>query len=174
VPIDMQVIRASEFVCVDPDQHLDFEASKNALQALAQACRKRGLDRALVDLRKLPMLPKPRFTPTELAALVMTFREAGFSRQQRLAVLYQEDLHGGIRAFALIGRMRGLQVQAFTQFEEALNWLSAGQDTPAESTEGQIQIPIARPQLTDRVVPVFALAETRHCGGRRRRAGRKT
>jgi hypothetical protein len=48
---ELQVIRANEFVCLDANEHLDFEASKKALQELAQACRKRGLNRALLDLR---------------------------------------------------------------------------------------------------------------------------
>ena len=42
MPVELQVIRASEFVCLDADELLDFEASKNALQGLAQACRKRS------------------------------------------------------------------------------------------------------------------------------------
>ena len=60
----------------------------------------------------------------ELAALVGTFREAGFTRQHRLAVLYQRDPHGGARMFAFIGVMRGWQVRAFSEFEPAFVWLS--------------------------------------------------
>src|SRR5947208_11951203 len=89
--LELQVIRASEFVCLDPDEHLDFEASKKALQLLALACHKRGLNCAVVDLRSLPVPSKPQFTKTQLAALVGTFRDAGFSRQQRLALLYHQD-----------------------------------------------------------------------------------
>jgi hypothetical protein len=55
------------------------------LALLARACRKRGLDRALLDLRALRIPARPRFTPAEPSALVETLREAGFGRHQRLA-----------------------------------------------------------------------------------------
>jgi len=124
MPVDLQVILASEFVRLDASEHLDFEASKKVLQAMAQACLKRGVVRAMVDIRAIPAPPKPAFTPSQLAALVGTFWEAGFGRGQRLAVLYQEDPHGGARTFAFIGRMYGWQVRAFSEFEQAFHWLS--------------------------------------------------
>jgi len=142
MPIELQIIRASEFVCLNTDELLDFEASKQALQGLAHACRKRGLDRAMLDLRDLPIPDKPHFTPLELAALVGTFRDAGFSRQQRLAVLYRYDVHGGIRNFAFFSKMRGLQVQAFREFEAALQWLSEESETTGDWRAG-VRIPIA-------------------------------
>lgn len=142
MPIALHVIRASEFVCLDTDEHLDFEASKKALQGLAHACRKRGLDRAMLDLRGLPVLPRPHFTPTQLAALVGTFREAGFTRQQRLAVLYQHDVHGGIRNFTFFSRMRGMHVQAFRDFERAMFWLS--EDHNPDDLGPAVPIPIVK------------------------------
>jgi hypothetical protein len=127
--IQLQIIRASEFIRMDAHKHLDLRASKEALRALAETCRKRAIDRVMIDLRTLPVLARPHFTTAELTALVSTFREAGFTREQRLAVLYQHDPHGGIRSFAFISRMRGLQVEAFNEFESALYWLA---ETPAK------------------------------------------
>lgn len=144
MPFELQIIRATEFLRIGPQGRLDFKASKETLATLAQACRKRGLDRALLDLRALPVPPKPLFTPSELAALVETFHEVGFGRRQRLAVLYKSDPHLGARTFAFIGRMRGWHVRAFEDFESALFWLSAaptekfrpaGQSIPIEFAE---------------------------------------
>ena len=128
---------------MNAEEHLDFQASKDALEGLARACQKRGVNRALLDLRLLPIPPKPMFTPTELAALVNTFRAAGFGRQQRLAVLYREDPHGGARMFAFISRLRGWQVMSFASFEEALSWLSAEkrESTKRDGDEIPIQFP---------------------------------
>jgi hypothetical protein len=154
MPVELDIIRANEFVRMDPHEHLDFEASKQALQALAVACRKRGLDRALLDLRALPVLPRPWFSQTELAALVRTFHEAGFSRQQRLAVLYQSDIHGGIRNFAFFSRMRGLRVRAFQEFEEALQWLSNIPEDEDESHRDEVAVPITQPQHHPHKLPV--------------------
>src|SRR5262245_25343980 len=128
MPLELQIIRAGEFVRLGPQGHLNYEASKEALAVLAHACRKRGLDRALLDLRELPVPAKPLFTPAELASLVQTFREAGFGRHQRLAVLYRSDPHGGAQLFAFISRLRGWQVRAFAEFEAALLWLSDAQE----------------------------------------------
>jgi len=144
MPMELQVIRASEFVRWDAHKHLNFEASKQALRELAVASRKRGLSCAMVDLRPVPSAPKPIFTPDELAALVRTFREAGFTRDQRLAVLYDEDPFGGVRNFAFFGRLRGLQVQAFTRFEPALSWLSELPESWTESSRGEVPIPVIR------------------------------
>lgn len=147
MPLELQVIRAGEFVCLDADEHLDFEASKRALEGLAQACQKRGLDRAMLDLRGLPVLPRPHFSAAELAALVGTFRDAGFTRQQRLAVVYDHDVHSIVRNFAFFGKMRGLQVQAFNQFEKAIYWLS--QENPDERDAGE-SIPIDKREAKKR------------------------
>ena len=146
MPVELQVIHASEFVCLDAKAQLDFEASKLALQSLAHACRKRGLDRALLDLRGLPVPAKPLFTPTQLADFIGTFRQAGFGRQQKLAVLYKTDPHGGVRTFAFIGRIQGWQVRAFDEFERAFLWLSEATARPSERPENEIPIPITKRQ----------------------------
>jgi len=159
MPIELQIIRASEFVRLDADEQLDFEASKKVLQELAYACRKRGLDHAMVDLRNVPIPEKPHFTKNELAGLVLTFRAAGFSREQRLALLYREDIHGGIRDFAFISRMRGLQVQAFTDFETALQWLSESEENAPEQSQGEIPVPIAKRESKPRKLPINPTTE---------------
>jgi len=133
MPLELQIIRASEFVRLGTKERLDFQGSKEALALLASACRKRGVDRALLDLRQLPLSDRPLFTPTELAALVDTFREAGFARRQKLAVLYQEDPHHGARFFAFIGMFKGWRVRAFPEFEPALLWLSEEELRPTRN-----------------------------------------
>ena len=159
MPVALQVIRASEFIRLDADEHLDFAASKQALQVLAHACHKRGLDRALMDLRSLPVLDRPHFTPTELAALVGTFREAGFTRQQRLAILYRHDVHGGIRSFAFISRLRGLQVRAFDEFEAAMQWLSEETTGPVTRRSQGVPVPIATSSGEVKKLPASSIAE---------------
>ncbi|HUA65603.1 MAG TPA: hypothetical protein VME24_07135, partial [Alphaproteobacteria bacterium] len=73
MPIELQVIRAIDFVRLDADEHVNFEESKKVLQELALTCRMRGLDRAMMDIRDIPIPDKPRFTDAELAALVSAF-----------------------------------------------------------------------------------------------------
>lgn len=140
-----QVIRASDFVCFDADEHLNFEDTRKVLEQLAVACRKRGLDRAMVDLRDLPVPEKPRFTRGELAEMAEAFRAAGFTGRQRLAVLHSHDTHGTIREFVSICREHGLQVHAFGEFDAAIHWLGKPTETehPVECKHGA-EVPIVR------------------------------
>jgi hypothetical protein len=153
MPLELQIIRASEFIRLDPGSHLDLEASKQALQMLARACLKRGIGAALLDLRNLPVLPRPHFSPTELAMLVRAFRAAGFSRQQRLAILYHDDVHGRVRDFAFISRLQGLRVQAFKEFEQALMWLSEPTKEAAQKRPAEVEIPIGKARAEIKKLP---------------------
>jgi hypothetical protein len=141
MPLELQVIRAAEFVRIGPQGRLDLKTSKKTLAMLARACRKRGLDRALLDMRSLPVPAKPLFTSAELGELVGTFHEVGFGTRQSLAVLYRSDPHHGARTFAFISRMRGWRVRAFEDFESALLWLSAA-ETKKRSRPARQRIPI--------------------------------
>jgi len=144
MPLELQIIRASEFVKLGAHGHFDLAASKVALAELATACHKRGINQALLDLRALHPGPKPVFTPADLLELVSTFREIGFTHELRLAILYQSDPHHRARLFAFISTLRGWTVQAFSDFEKAIMWLSQGNETPAgdvRSPRGK-QIPV--------------------------------
>ena len=130
--MELQVIRASDFIRLTAEGHFDLAASKTVLAQLAGACRKRGIDRAMLDLRALHPGPTPVFSPTDLAKLVGTFREIGFTHQEKLAVLYSSDPFHRARMFAFISKLRGWKVAAFGSFEEAMVWLSEDEKAAAE------------------------------------------
>ncbi len=132
MPLELQIIRASEFIRLGAQGHFDLAASKAALAELVGACRKRGLNQALMDLRALQPGPKPVFSPADLIALVNTFREIGFTHQQRLAILYHSDPHHRARLFAFLSTVRGWSVRAFGDFEAALLWLSSTEEDAAQ------------------------------------------
>jgi hypothetical protein len=138
MPLELHIIRASEFIRISAHGRFDLAASKAALAELVRACRKRGINQAMVDLRALRPNPKPIFSPADLAALVRTFPEAGFSHQQRVAILYHSDPHHRARLFALLSTMHGWAVKAFADFEPALFWLSQPQD-PATGSKRSLQ-----------------------------------
>jgi hypothetical protein len=145
MPMELQIIRAQEFIRLGAHGRFDLKASKLVLAELAAACWKRGIHQALLDLRALHPGPKPVFSPRDLATLVKTFREIGFTQDQRLAVLYGSDPHHRARLFAFIANLRGWQVRAFGDFEAALTWLSEGQTEAALPAKTQ-EIPIRKPQ----------------------------
>ena len=148
MPQELQIIRASEFIRFGAQGHFDLPASKEALAELAGVCRKRGIPHAMLDLRALHPGPKPVFSPADLAELVGTFREVGFTREDRLAVLYGSDPHHRARLFAFLSTMHGYAVRAFGDFEEALLWLSSGQETEPghRRTPGEKSVPVRFPK----------------------------
>jgi hypothetical protein len=108
----------------------------------------KGIAHAMLDLRALHPGPKPVFTPADLAELVGTFREVGFTQQERLAILYGSDPHHRARLFAFLSTMHGYAVRAFGDFEEALLWLSSGQETgPGRRRSlGEKSVPVRFPK----------------------------
>ncbi len=131
--MELQIIRAQEFIRLGARGHFDLKASKAVLAQLAGACCKRGINQALLDLRALQVGPKPVFSPNDLVTLVNTFHEVGFTHQHRLAVLYGSDPHHRARLFAFIAKMRRWKVQAFDSFENAVLWLSAVEEPQVET-----------------------------------------
>ena len=144
MPMELQIIRAHEFIRVGAHGRFDMKASKAVLAQLAGACCKRGINQALLDVRALRPGPKPVFSPNDLVTLVNTFREVGFTHQQRLAVLYNSDPHHRARLFAFIAKLRGWKVQAFDSFEAAVTWLSeaTGPQVETEFTPKAKKVPV--------------------------------
>jgi hypothetical protein len=136
--MELHVIRFREFVRVDAHGQLDMAASHEVLLQVARICRKRGIDRALLDGRDL----QTELRPYEMAALVRDLAEMGFTPNQRLALLHRGDAHHRARLFALIGKLRGWNIRAFGEFEEAIDWLSVPPEAGPEWEASGEQIPL--------------------------------
>lgn len=126
MPVELQIIRAAEFVRMGGQGKFDLATSRAILANLAKACKRRGIDRALLDARNITA----ELNPMEPASLVNAFRENGFTTKQRLAILHSGDPYHLARLFAFISRMKGWGVRASDDFEEALRWLSSHRETP--------------------------------------------
>jgi len=142
MPLELQIIRASEFIRLGARGRLDLAGSREILRMLARACWLRGINQALLDLRDVNPGATPMLTPRDLEALVNAFCEMGFSSQLRLAVLYTSDPHRRARQFAFMTTLRGWNVTATENFEEALSWLSKGRKAEDSKEAGAQEIPI--------------------------------
>jgi len=147
--MELQIIRAQEFIRLGAKGHFDMKASKAVLAQLAAACCKRGIHQALLDLRDLHPGPKPVFSPDDLVTLVNTFHKVGFTHRHRLAVLYGSDPHHRARLFAFIAKMRRWKVQAFDNFEQALLWLAGSGEVPVETEHTPVAKAVPIRQLAD-------------------------
>ena len=139
MPLELQLIRAGEFINLSTEGHLDLQTSKLALAKIAEGCHKRGIARAMLDLRMVRPGPQPVFTPLDLTALLETFWDVGFAPEQRLAVLYVTDPHRRVRLFSFICLLHGWQVRGFGDFESAMLWLSQEEE---DSQTAQVPVPI--------------------------------
>jgi len=149
MPLELQIIRASEFIRLGAHGRLDLAASREILRQLASACRRRGINQALLDLREVHAGPVPMLTRNDLASLVNTFHEMGFSEKQRLVVLYSADPHRRARMFAFMSTLHGWNVTASENFEEALLWLSEGQSARHRKETGEQEIPVHTTRMAD-------------------------
>ena len=142
--MELQIIRAREFIRLGARGHFDLKASQAALAQLVRACCKRGIHQALMDLRALQPGPRPVFTPRDLVTLVNTFHELGFTMQHRLAVLYDSDPHHRARLFSFVATLRGWKVQAFDDFEKAILWLSSEAEPQPEIDQSTkvVKVPV--------------------------------
>jgi len=149
MPLELQIIRASEFLRVGPQGTLDLAASIEILRLLAGACARRGIDRAMLDLRDVHAGPTPMLTSEDLATLVNAFCEMGFSPRLRLAILYTSDPHRRARLFSFLTTLRGWNVKASDNFETALTWLSQGAGAEPQKEAGEQEIPVRVKRMAD-------------------------
>lgn len=108
---------------------------------MADACHKRGIERAMVDVKE----SSSNLTPDDLAALTSAFTAIGFSKRLRLAILHGGDQEYRAKLFAFISAMRGWKVRAFEDFERAFDWLSGDDDSEHDSAENAVPIQLKSP-----------------------------
>jgi len=123
MPQNLQIVRPSDFVCLDAQGKPDLAASERALSAVAKACVDRGIDCALLDVRNV----QSNLGLVDLYQLVKAFDAMGFQPNHRLAVLHRYSGGEGAEFFAICASMRGWNVRAFDNFEEAIEWFSVSQ-----------------------------------------------
>ena len=124
--VQLEIIRAAEFIRFGGEGAFDLVASCAALHKLAEACKMRGINRAMLDARNA----HAELSPNELAALVNAFCDIGFDRDLCLAILHAAERHRRARFFAFISRIKGWNVRAFGDFEQAMYWLSTDHALP--------------------------------------------
>ena len=120
MPANVKVIQAHEFVRARPGGVLNLEASEQLLLDIAKAAE--GLDR-------IEILVDTRHAEGQLGAADLWFLADRLGRHRhafsgKTAVLCPTARFDRARFFALIAGSKGFDVEAFTSYEEAVEWLS--------------------------------------------------
>jgi hypothetical protein len=121
MPTNIRIIHAHEFVRATPDGELDLEASKKGLIEIASAAaHARLVDYdILLDTRKAHV----RMNAIDLWHLAAELSKIYQPYNRKIAVLCPVEEFDNAAFFALCAQNRGFRVNAFTSFEDAIEWL---------------------------------------------------
>ncbi len=118
---DIRIIHAQDFITATPEGRLDFEKSRKLLTEIASVSDPLVDYNIILDTRKANV----EMSVTELwhlAAEISNLRKV-FAR--KTAVLCPIHRFDDAAFFALCSQNRGLNIQAFASYEEAMEWLIA-------------------------------------------------
>jgi hypothetical protein len=150
MPIDIEIIRASEFIRLGTHGKFDFESTRAVLLKMTDACGKRRIERALIDIRDA----SSTLTREDLVALAKVFGESVVSKRLRVAILHKNEQGGRAKLFAFLNAIQGRYMRAFETFEKALFWLSTEKDSDTQFDASAQAVPIQVPKRRLKKIPV--------------------
>jgi hypothetical protein len=118
---NIRIIHTADFIIATPEGKLDLQESKKYLIEIASASATLEDYEVIVDTRKTQVAMSISDL-WYLAAELVNFRK-NFSRKTAVLCPLEEFDQAGF--FALCAQNRGFHVQAFTSFEDAIEWLIA-------------------------------------------------
>ena len=121
--LKLQIIPARDFVKITPKGKLDLESSKKRLAKIASVISPlaRTDSETLIDTREA----KSSMTATDIWQLASEFAEHRMTFRNKIAVLIPQNGFDRANFFDLCAQNRGFEVGAFTDFEDAINWLTS-------------------------------------------------
>jgi hypothetical protein len=118
---DLHIVRPADFVRLDAHGRINLEESRRMLASVARECAQRGVPCTLIDARDV----EPGvLSLNDLYLLAREFRELGFEKKHRLAILHRYSSSERAEFFAMCASDGGWDVRAFENFEEAIDWLN--------------------------------------------------
>jgi hypothetical protein len=119
VPTNVRVIRANDFIRATADGKLEFENSKKVLMEVAQVTASLADYEILLDTRKA----QGALSVIDLWYLAAELSNLGKAFSRKTAVLCPLEGFDRGEFFALCAQNRGFRVNAFTSYEDAMEWL---------------------------------------------------
>jgi hypothetical protein len=127
MPVEFQVITSKEFMRLGTHGELDWAKSMEVLTVLVKGLMERGTDLALVDVRDT----KTDLSDLQVEALTTVLKKVGLRGHHRLAILHRPIPNSKAKLFVEAASNRGFDVEDFTSYEKAAEWLShSGEEDP--------------------------------------------
>ena len=121
MPTNIKVIHAGDFIRARPEGEANLEEAEQLLKEIVAAGAALGEYEVLVDIRRTT----GRLSATDLWTLAEKLARFRQDFAHRTAILCPLEKFDHSRFFALCAENRGFNVQAFTSYEEAMEWLIA-------------------------------------------------
>jgi hypothetical protein len=122
VSVDYKIIQAKDFIKVTPTGEIDLKESKKVLGQLADMLGLTGNYELLLDMREA----HSNMQQTELEELVLALVRHRDVFQNKIAVIARNDEQFNKAVFVEIcANIDGLTVEAFTDYEQAINWIQS-------------------------------------------------
>jgi hypothetical protein len=118
---NVTVIHAQEFIRARPDGQLDMAESRKLLMEIAAASAPLGEHKILVDTRRA----RVTMSIADLWYLTAELSNFGKAFLRKTAVICPLERFDQAGFFALCAQNRGYPINAFTSFEDAIEWLIA-------------------------------------------------
>lgn len=119
MPVNLKVIHTKDFIKTTVSGTLDFAVSKQALLDILSLIRQPGEYDVLVDTRETESL----LSITNLYELGEALAGHPILRQSRICILVPTKDIDQAGFFETVAVNRGVQIRAFTGFEQAITWL---------------------------------------------------
>jgi hypothetical protein len=116
---DVRIIQPSDFVRARPDGQCDLETGERLLAEIAQRSGDLKDFNILVDTRRVNGI----LSAAQLWYLAEKFAGHPHIGRRRTAILCPRQRFDHARFFSLCAENRGSNVEAFTSYEEAMEWL---------------------------------------------------
>ena len=131
MPTNVKVIHARDFVRATPGGVLDLEASEALLTDIARAASSVDDCEVLLDTRRAI----PALGTADLWLLAQHASRHHTTFVHKTAVLCPLERFDHARFFAMCSSSHGMNIRAFTTYEDAMEWLIA-EDQPTDRAGG--------------------------------------
>ncbi len=115
-----RIIRGGDFIKAKPTGEIDLERSKKLLGEIAEIAGSPAEYEILLDVRDA----RSKLTHTELYEFVAELGRRRSAFRNKIAVLCRQDEQlNRVRFMQLCATNRGFEVDAFTDYEQAMEWI---------------------------------------------------
>ena len=119
MPADIKIIHTKEFIRATPDGILNLEETKKLFLDIVSVSEKNHKYNIVIDARNAEFI----MSAIDLWYLMAEMFKNYNAFSQKMVILYLAGHFDNVEFFELCSQNKGFSVNAFTSYEEAIEWL---------------------------------------------------